>query len=92
MYFFLYTCETLLYLLSLNKYTTTNTMIKTKKITAGYYQGRYNYIDFTIQKVCDLPNSEVAWYWQIGNKKVHDWYKSKSQAVEAVKQYIDGIL
>jgi hypothetical protein len=64
-------------------------MIKTKKIAAGYYEGRYNYVDFTIQKVSDLPNNEIAWYWQIGNEKVNDWHKSKFQAIQAVKSYID---
>ena len=65
-------------------------MIKTKKIASGYYEGRYNYVDFTIQKVSDLPNSEVAWCWQIGNEKVNDWYRSKFQAIQAVKSCIDG--
>jgi hypothetical protein len=64
-------------------------MIKTKKIAAGYYKGRYNSVDFTIQKVSDLPNSEIAWYWQIGNGKVYDWYGSKFQAIQAVKHYIE---
>jgi hypothetical protein len=64
-------------------------MIKTKKIAAGYYEGRYNSVDFTIQKVSDLPNSEIAWCWQIGNEKVHDWYTSKFIAIQAVKSYID---
>ncbi len=64
-------------------------MIKTKKIAAGYYEGRYNNIDFTIKKIGDLPNNEIAWYWQIGNEKVHDWHKSKLQAIQAVKSYID---
>lgn len=64
-------------------------MIRTKKISAGFYEGRYNYVDFTINKVNDLPNSEVAWYWQIGDTKVHDWYKSKFQALQAVKAFID---
>lgn len=63
--------------------------MKTKKISPGYYQARYNYVDFTIKKVFDLPNGEVAWYWQIGNKDVNDWYRSKSQAIQAVKLYID---
>lgn len=65
-------------------------MIKTKKIASGYYAGMYNYVDFTIRKVSDLTNSEVAWYWQIGNGGVNDWYRSKFQAIQAVKSYIDG--
>ncbi len=64
-------------------------MNKTKKITAGYYKGRYNNVDFTIQKVSNLPNSEIAWYWQIGNEKVNDWHISKFQAIQSVKSYID---
>jgi hypothetical protein len=63
--------------------------IKTKRIADGYYEGKYKGVDFTIQKVSDLPNSEIAWYWQIRNKKVNDWYKSKLQAIQAVKSYID---
>lgn len=65
-------------------------MIKTKKIASGYYAGRYNYVDFTIRKVSDLPDSEVAWYYQIANEKVNDWYRSKFQAIQAIKSYIDG--
>ena len=64
-------------------------MIKTKKIAAGYYKGRYMNIDFTIQKASGLPNNEIAWYWQIGNEKVNDWQASKFQAIQSLKSYID---
>lgn len=65
-------------------------MITTKKISAGYYQCKYKNIDFTINKVFDLPNSQIAWYFQIGNNKVHDWQGTKFIAIQAAKEYIDN--
>lgn len=64
-------------------------MIKTNKIASGCYKGRYKYIDFTIIKVDSLPKNQIAWYWQIDNKKVNDWYSSKFKAIQALKEYID---
>ena len=61
-------------------------MIKTKKIAAGYYEGIYKGISFTISKV-DI--NEVAWYWQIGNAPANDWFSSKKIAIDALKEYID---
>lgn len=64
-------------------------MIKTNKIANGCYKGRYKNIDFTIIKVDDLPKNKIAWYYQIGNNKVNDWYSSKFIAIQALKEYID---
>ena len=61
-------------------------MIKTKKIAAGYYEGTYKGISFSISKV-DI--TEVAWYWQIGNAPANDWFSSKKIAIDALKEYID---
>jgi|GEM_PF-3092022 hypothetical protein len=63
--------------------------IKTQRIASGYYKGIYKNIEFIVQKVYDLPNSEIAWYWQIGNKTVNDWQSSKFSSIQAVKSYID---
>jgi len=63
-------------------------MIKTKKISAGFYKGQYKNIEFKIVKQV-LPNNEVVWYYQIGNEQVHDWYNTKSQAIEALKYHVD---
>ena len=71
------------------KQTQTHTaMIKTKKISAGFYKGQYKNIEFKIVKQV-LPSNEVVWYYQIGNEQVHDWYNSKSQAIEALKYWVD---
>lgn len=61
-------------------------MIKTKKIAAGYYEGTYKGVLFSISKV---DTTEVAWYWQIGNAPANDWHSSKKIAIDAVKEYID---
>lgn len=63
-------------------------MIKTKKISSGFYQGQYKNISFKIVKL-DLNNNQTAWYYQIGNEQVHDWYNTKSQAIEALKSLVD---
>lgn len=63
-------------------------MITTKKISTGFYKGKYKNIEFKIVKQV-LPNNEVVWYYQIGNEQVHDWYNSKSQAIEALKYWVD---
>ncbi len=65
-------------------------MAETKKIASGFYEGNYKGISYTISKVIELPN-ENAWYWQIANNNVNDWYSSKKIAIEAVKSYIDEI-
>lgn len=62
----------------------------TKKISQGYYKGQYKNIDFKIVKVPSLPNNEVAWYWQIENEDVSDWFSSKKFAILAVKEYINA--
>lgn len=65
-------------------------MIKTKKIAAGYYKATYKNITFEITKAETL-NSEIIWYWQIGNSKVHDFYQSKSIAIKAAIEYINDL-
>ena len=57
-----------------------------KKIKAGFYAGRYNYVDFTISKSHD---NKINWCWQIVNEKVHGGYKSKFEAIRAVQYYIN---
>jgi hypothetical protein len=63
-------------------------MIKTKKLASGYYTGTHNGIYFSITK-SELVRNEIAWYWQIGNSKVHDYHSSKAIAIQAVKFYIE---
>jgi len=63
-------------------------MITTKKISAGFYEGTYKSIGFKVIKTI-LPNNEVVWYYQIGNEQVHDWYNTKSQAIQALMSWID---
>lgn len=59
----------------------------TKKIVAGFYEGTYKEITYTISKV-DIT-TEIAWYWQIGNEPAQDWHSSKKIAIEAVKEFIN---
>jgi len=68
----------------------THKMIKTKKLASGYYTGTYNGINFRISKV-ELMRNKVAWYWQIGNSMVDDYYSCKSLAIQAVKLFIEEI-
>lgn len=63
-------------------------MSKTKKISAGFYEGTYKSIGFKVIKTI-LPNNEAVWYYQIGNEQVHDWYNTKSQAIQALMSWID---
>ena len=63
-------------------------MITIKKISTGFYKGKYKNIEFKIVKKV-LINNEVVWYYQIGNEQVHDFYNTKSQAIEALKYRID---
>lgn len=65
-------------------------MIKTKKIASGFYSAVYKNITFEITKAETL-NSEILWYWQIGNSKVHDFYPSKSIAIKAAIEYINEL-
>ena len=63
-------------------------MITIKKISTGFYKGKYKNIEFKIVKQV-LINNEVVWYYQIGNEQVHDFYNTKSQAIKALKYRID---
>ena len=65
-------------------------MIKTKKIAAGYYTATYKNIAFEITKA-DYNNSEIVWYWQIGNSRVHDIYPTKAIAIKAALEYINEL-
>jgi hypothetical protein len=65
-------------------------MASTKKIAAGYYTATYKNISFEITK-SETLNSEILWYWQIGNSKVHDFYPSKSIAIKAATEYINEL-
>jgi len=62
--------------------------IKLKKISKGYYSGTYKNVDFTICRVGHLPKNEIAWYWQIGNQEVNDWYTTKEVAIFAAIDHI----
>ena len=59
------------------------------KISSGYYQGRYNYVDFKIVKTITMQN-EVLWHWEIKNTKVNDTYSKKSTAIESLIDFVDN--
>lgn len=62
-----------------------------KKISAGIYEGTYNYVNFSVQKIEQI-NSKTRnkWIWLINGKGGEDWFDSKRQALEAVKDFIDN--
>jgi hypothetical protein len=62
--------------------------IGTRKIAKGFYEGIYKGQIYTISKVDII--TEIAWYWQIGNNPVNDWYPSKKIAIKAVKNFIEN--
>lgn len=64
-----------------------------KKISAGYYEGEYKGIRFTIQKVDAIDSStKNQWYWMINEKGGEDWFNSKKISILAVKEAIDEII
>jgi hypothetical protein len=59
-----------------------------KKVAAGYYEGEYKGICFSIIKA-ELPST--CWYWKIGEDWcVHDCFPNKKTAILAVKDWIDN--
>lgn len=61
-----------------------------KKIAAGYYEGEYNGIRFSIHKVEKINTStRNKWYWKCHGAGGDDWESSKKNTVLAVQEHID---
>lgn len=64
--------------------------MKTKILSKGNYTLIHKDVEFKVIRLEELPSTEIAWYFQIGNSKVNDWYPTKKAAIAAAKNYIDN--
>lgn len=61
-----------------------------KKLAAGYYEGIYNGVKFTItHQDQNAYGGKPMWYFQINDGPVDDLFSTKAQAIQAAKQVID---
>lgn len=61
-----------------------------KKLAAGYYEGIYNGVKFTItHQDQNAYGGKPMWYFQINDGPVDDLFSTKAQAIQAAKQIID---
>lgn len=61
-----------------------------KKLAAGYYEGIYNGVKFTITHQDENAyGGKPMWYFQINDGPVDDLFSTKAQAIQAAKQVID---
>ena len=56
-----------------------------KKLSAGYYEGIYNGVKYTVTKI---ECKENLWYWQVGNKPAEDNYTTKKRAQLSAIEWI----
>lgn len=91
-FFILFSCFAVYCYRIFDKQNQTNKKPKAmKKIAAGYYEGNYNGVSFTISK-SQWDDKSINWYFQIGDNPADDVYSKKSIAIKAAKNFIDNFI
>ena len=67
-----------------------NSMQGMKKMSPGYYKGKYKGVEFEVVKVMEVDAStRNKWYWLIGKEGGDDWYSKKEIAKYYAMQWIE---
>jgi hypothetical protein len=67
-----------------------NSMRGMKKMSPGYYKGKYKGVEFEVVKVMEVDAStRNKWYWLVGKEGGDDWYSKKEIAKYYAMQWIE---